>query len=300
MNRRPVKKNKQKSKSPLKLWLKRIGMAIIIFVFIFPFATCNAISLYLNFQEREMNVLIVGTDNTEEREEERDNTSAANGNADFIKVMSVDTFPNDVTLYTIPRDTPIEIADSEACDQYPAAGPWKASYIMRDTDINCMMDSVGAFLGLEIDKYIAFDINNAINFIDDIGGITLTATATFCEQDSHATPNAYCFEKGETYDMDGEMAVAYGRNRHATDSAVGEKDYARGYRQIEVMKATAQQLIYLVLHGNSNVVEAAIMDNLYSNMEFSDIVILGATTLIDLIEYWNGAIEIQEVKEPLA
>jgi LCP family protein required for cell wall assembly len=101
----------------------------------------------------------------------------------------------------------------------------------------CTVASVSNLLNVPIDYYIQMSFDGLIALIDSIGGITLTATNTFCEQDENANQDAYCFEEGVTYEMDGSEALAYARNRYS------DNDYGRAQRQQEVISAIVKKIL---------------------------------------------------------
>lgn len=218
-------------------------VAIAVFIGVFLFNNKDVFVSRSQSEYREENVsivtdpvtfLVMGADNTTDQ-----SRSEAEGyRTDVLIYGAVDVQSHRLTMVSIPRDT---LAYIPCIDDYGKINSaMQYGYTENQSveeGIQCTVETVENLFQKPVDYHVFITFDTFITFINEIGGITLTATQTFCEQDSQSNPDAYCFEEGETYLMDGEMALAYARNRHA------DSDYERGLRQQEVIQAAIQQLL---------------------------------------------------------
>jgi len=148
--------------------------------------------------------------------------------SDSIMVASIDPVTKKAHLFSVLRDTYVEIPD-HGKDRINAAlaigGP------------NLAMKTVGNLLGLDIQYYVYVDFQGFIKLIDAIGGIDF-----YVEKDMHYTDAAddhkydIDLKKGQQH-LDGEHALMYVRFRHDAMS-----DYTRTERQRNFLKAVADKM----------------------------------------------------------
>jgi len=170
---------------------------------------------------------VLGSDNSKERLTEDPNRKAL---TDSIMVVTYNPDTYQTVLTSIPRDTTVDYTCSTISG--------KVNEIYAAFGMDCLKSSIENFLKIPpIDYHIMVDFEQFTGLIDNVGTIPVTSTKTFCEQDSTSKANEYCFKSGQTYDMDGEMALAYSRNRHIDD------DYERGLRQQQVITATIKKYL---------------------------------------------------------
>jgi len=148
--------------------------------------------------------------------------------SDSIMVASIDPVTKKAHLFSVLRDTYVEIPD-HGKDRINAAlaigGP------------NLAMKTVGNLLGLDIQYYVYVDFQGFIKLIDAIGGIDF-----YVEKDMHYTDAAddhkydIDLKKGQQH-LDGEHALMYVRFRHDAMS-----DFTRTERQRAFLGAVADKL----------------------------------------------------------
>lgn len=90
----------------------------------------------------------------------------------------------------------------------------------------------------DIPNYVIVNFDEVISLVDDLGGITLTPTKTFCELNVDKSKE-YCYTKGQTMEMDGETALTYARHRHS------DSDVYRTQRTQEVLTAMMDKATHL-------------------------------------------------------
>lgn len=175
------------------------------------------------------NFVIIGTD-------QREGEKESEVRADAIMNVTVSSKDNKMLLASIPRDTFAKIP----CEKEGVSDKITHAYAFGGVNwgdgggIKCTVEAVNELIDTNSDKYVKINFEDTIDVINSLHGITLKASATFCEQDSKGKKDKEhrkCFKKGQTYEMDGEQALAYARHRKSDD------DIQRGLRQQEVFKA---------------------------------------------------------------
>ncbi|MGL4589309.1 MAG: LCP family protein [Mycoplasmatales bacterium] len=135
-----------------------------------------------------------------------------------------------VNVISIPRDTltyvpclGAETKITEAASYGYNNGFGEGEPQTLEAAIACTKESVSMLMDTEIDYYIAVNFNTFIKLIDAVGGVEMTwAQESVREQDSKGNKDVFFFEKGKTYNMNGEMALAYARNRYGSTAAERE------------------------------------------------------------------------------
>lgn len=163
-------------------------------------------------------IAIIGTD---ERPNQKDLQRS-----DVLMFAAVDFKQSEVNLISLPRDSLVEIpcrvdgSEDKITHAYHYGG--------RDCTIETLEK---LFQVKDIPNYVQLNFDSLIALVDDLGGISLTPTRTFCEFNVDKSER-YCFEQGVTIsDMNGAQALAYARHRKS------DSDIFRTKRQQEVMMA---------------------------------------------------------------
>ena len=163
------------------------------------------------------------------------------GQADVILIVAVDTQTGKTKILCFPRDTCAEV------DVYSTSGV----YVRTDTTQLClayaygdrhklscenMLTSVERFLyGIQLNSYLALDMNGILCANDSIGGVTLTSKLSFKGQDGRQ------IDEGETITLLGKDAERYIRSRsHETMDA----NLARMDRQKQYVSAFVSTVIH--------------------------------------------------------
>ena len=138
------------------------------------------------------------------------------GRTDVMLLVTISDISNRATVTSIPRDSYVEV---------PGHGTHKinAAYPLGGSELS--VQTVEQWLDIKIDHYVTVDMAAFRKVIDTLGGVTITPLATF-ELDG------YAFEEGVPVTMDGEMALAYVRERNNSGG-----DYGRQERQRQLMSA---------------------------------------------------------------
>ena len=157
------------------------------------------------------------------------------GLADSIIVATVNPQTLTVVMTSIARDSFVPISCySGTRDKINAA---------RGTSRQCLMDTVGDLLDLNIDYYMEVNFLGVVQIVDAIGGIIINNPVTFVGQTPSGTRGEFTVlvPAGENVPADGAMALAFARERHAMPNG----DFDRQQHQQEVITAIAKGLIEL-------------------------------------------------------
>jgi len=199
--------------------------------------------------------------------------SAASGaqRSDSLMVASVMMDKKAVELLSIPRDSYVEIP----C--YLGGVKDKITHAnLGEGESDCVIATVKKLLQLDgKDYYAKIDFLKMITLVDELGGITIKPTASFCE--IGMDHKNYCFEKGVTITIDGIQALVYARHRKT------DNDLMRAKRQQEILLTMINKLktmdvwkIYTIsskilkqVDTNLSIVQLAAFYELAKDEEFS-------------------------------
>jgi len=169
---------------------------------------------------------------------------------DTIIVASIDPATGDTALIAVPRNmarVPLpDGLDLWSCDCFPPIinELWKYGEEHPDRfpgtappGAEALKMAIGEMLGIDIHYYALINLDGFIAVIDALGGVDITVTERIYDAEyphENGSLVVIDIEPGE-YHMDGHLALAYARSRHATD------DYDRMGRQRCVLQAVADQ-----------------------------------------------------------
>jgi len=143
--------------------------------------------------------------------------------SDTLMLLLVNPKTNKMELLSIPRDSYVEIPCLENKKD-------KINHAFVFGGQNCTTNTIARLLDLnKIDNYISIDFNQLIELIDLVDKVEVTPSKSFCQKG--IDDKEYCFTKGETLVFDGQMALAYCRQRKI------DNDIHRTQRQQEVIQA---------------------------------------------------------------
>ncbi len=170
------------------------------------------------------------------------------GLADTIIVATVNPQTFTVTLTSVARDTYTKLA----C--VPDAERQKLN-AARSYSRQCLMDTVGQILDIDIDYYMEVNFLGVVEIVDAIGGIVVNNPVTFVGQTASGIRGEYTVlvPAGENVVCDGEMALAFARERHAMPNG----DFDRQQHQQEVIARIAEKLLSMDVNQALKVMEAA-------------------------------------------
>ena len=168
-----------------------------------------------------VNILLMGGD-------ERGLRKGEVARSDSMIVVSIDPPTHRIHLFSVLRDTYVDIPD-HGRDRVNAAITYGGPELA--------MKTIGNLLGLDIQYYVYVDFQGFIKLIDAIGGVDY-----YVEKDMHWSDAAdghkydINLKKGQQH-LDGEKALQYVRFRHDAMS-----DFTRTERQRNFLKAVADKL----------------------------------------------------------
>lgn len=160
------------------------------------------------------------------------------GRSDVLMLMTVNPVTEKITITSIPRDAYVMLADYHYMDKinhaYAFGGPAMS------------IATVENWLGIEIDHYVAVNMAGLKEIVDAVGGVTVVPPTSF-------SISGYDFTAGvETY-LDGDMALAYSRERYTSGG-----DYARQERQ--------RQVVFAVLKNASSAMLSLQAESLFNSL----------------------------------
>ncbi len=175
------------------------------------------------------NILVLGSD--VRTGESIDESQSGPGRSDTI--MLVHAAFGSVRKLSIPRDVEVEV---------PGHGINKinAAYALGGPALT--IETVEGFLGngLKVNHVVEVDFKNFPDFIDSLGGITVTNKTRICSPPFDNFWKGLHFKKGEI-DLNGRRALGYARVRK-NSCAPAEDDRDRAARQQQVLSAIGSQV----------------------------------------------------------
>lgn len=194
-----------------------------------------------------VSVVLFGTDDDEAR-----NEVMMGQRSDTIMVITLNPDSGEGNIVSIPRDTRAEMVGRDSVEKinhaYAHGGPIMAK------------DTVENFLDVPIDYFVSINMDGFTNIIDEVGGISVTSNDTFDQ-------SGYSFVSGETYEMDGEMALAFARARYDPGSG---GDAGRQQRQQQVVQSIADELMSVQTVTNFNAILDVLGENIRTNIQFNE------------------------------
>ncbi|MBO7746707.1 LCP family protein [Paenibacillus sp. MWE-103] len=172
--------------------------------------------------KERVNILIMGGDNRGLQENEK-------ARSDSMMVVSLDPVKKDIHLFSVLRDTYVDIQD-HGSDRINTA------FAVGGPDL--AMQTIGDVLGLDIQYYVYTDFEGFKSVIDAIGGIQNFDVEKDMNYVDNADGNRYDIHlKKGVQDLDGTKALQYVRFRHDALS-----DFTRTERQRKLLGAVADKM----------------------------------------------------------
>ncbi len=158
-------------------------------------------------QKKEtLNILLLGIDSEEDK----------NGRSDAMMILTIDPNGERMQLISIPRDTRTEIVGRDIQDKINHA------YAFGGAEMS--IDTIEAFLDLDVDYYVSMNMSGFENLVDELGTITVNSDMEWSE-------GKYDFNFGKNT-MDGDKTMAYVRMRKQDPTG----DFGRNKRQRQVIE----------------------------------------------------------------
>ncbi|MDO4942165.1 MAG: LCP family protein [Lachnospiraceae bacterium] len=141
--------------------------------------------------------------------------------SDVNMIMTVNMNTHKIILTSIPRDYYVTLASHNAKDKLTHSGIY---------GVNETVKTLENLLDIKIDYYVRINFTSLIKIVDVLGGVDV-------ESDRELHLGNITIQKGMNH-MDGEMALAYSRERHSYE----EGDRHRIQNQQDVILAIIQKL----------------------------------------------------------
>lgn len=207
--------------------------------------------------EREsFSILLLGIDTGEYGRTEQ-------GRSDTMMMVTVNAQDNRSTIFSIPRDTYVEI---------PGYGMDKINHAYAYGDASLSIETVQNLFQVPVDYYVSVNMQGLEDIINVLGGITITPTVSFSQ-------DGYTFVEGQPITVDGEGALAYSRNRYDDPSG----DYGRQARQRQIIITAVQEIASFSTIANFQGVLGTLEDNVETNASFDE--------MLSMFNNYLGAID---------
>lgn len=172
--------------------------------------------------EERVNILILGGDSRGTKKTKEIPRS------DSIMIASVDPVTKKASLFSILRDTYVEI---------PGYGSDRINAALAYGGPKLAMDTVSRYTGLSIQYYVYTDFQGFMALVDSIDGIYLDVEKDMKYQDAWDNHEFDIDLKKGPQQLDGKTALQYVRFRHDATS-----DFTRTERQRKFMMAVAAKM----------------------------------------------------------
>lgn len=231
-------------------------------------------------------ILIMGLDY-------RDWQSGDTPHSDTMILLSVDPVTDTASMLSIPRDMWVNIPGfnygrineayfNGAAYNLPGGGPELA----RQT--------VEQFIGVPVQYYAVIEFNAFIKFIDELGGVQIRPDQQV-KIEKFGGGQQQILEAGQSYTLDGELALAYARERHTQG---GDVDRAR--RQQEVIISIRNRIIKFEnlpeLIAKAPALYQDLSSGIYTNLNLQEAIQLGMLGLqLDISQIKKGIIDYEMV-----
>ena len=197
----------------------RVFLAFFLCCFLILSAFTAAVYYYIDYRSKNddnIYIAVIGVDGrVEDQEGQRSDTTM---------LIKISFKTSTVEMISLPRDSLVSIPCEDGEKD-------KITHAFHYGGKQCVLGSLeGVFEIEKIEKYVVVNFSKLISLVDELGGITLKPSKSFCEYNVKKTQQ-YCFEKGVSIEMDGEYALAYARHRKS------DSDIYRTQRQQEILMA---------------------------------------------------------------
>lgn len=180
---------------------------------------------------------------------------------DVMMVFTINPKTNESTVVSIPRDALGVQSDTDEFDKLNHA-------YMNYNGIEGTINSLQRYLDMPIDYYVNVNMQGFMDVIDALGGVDITPTLTF-------TQNDVSFTEGETRTLSGIEAMQYVRMRKSDP----EGDIGREKRQQQLIEAVVDKVISLGTITNYNDILDAVGDDIKTNITVDNMFALQAKYL---------------------
>ncbi|MFJ6078223.1 LCP family protein [Pseudarthrobacter sp. NPDC092419] len=161
-----------------------------------------------------LQILILGSDTRDGKNSKYGvaEDSTGYGNSDVMMLMDISEDNRRVSVVSFPRDLLVDIPeckDPESGKTFPARSGVMINEAMAEAGIGCAVDTVNEITGLEVDHFMMADFNAVKELSNAVGGVEV------CISDAVYDPDSRLRLPAGTSSVQGEMALAFLRTRHA-------------------------------------------------------------------------------------
>lgn len=159
-------------------------------------------------------ILILGSDTRDGKNAEYGSVedSKGYGKSDVMMLMDISADNKRVSVISFPRDLLVDIpkcTDQKTHMSFPALSGVMINEAMSQAGIGCAVDTVNKLTGLKVDHFMMADFNAVKELSNTVGGVDVCVSDAIYDPDSHLRLPA------GTSSVQGEMALAFLRTRHA-------------------------------------------------------------------------------------
>ena len=227
-------------------------------------------------------ILIMGLDY-------RDWQSGDTPHSDTMILLSLDPVTKTASMLSIPRDLWVNIPgfDYGRINEAYFDG---AAYNLPGGGPELARQTVEQFIGVPVQYYAVIEFNAFIKFIDEMGGVQVHPDQQV-KIEKFGGGQQQILEAGQSYTLDGELALAYARERHTEG---GDVDRAR--RQQEVILAIRSRILKFEnlpdLIGKAPALYQDLSSGIYTNLNLQQAIQLGMLGLqMDTSQIKKGIID---------
>lgn len=188
--------------------------------------------------KRPISVLLLGTDTGAQGR-------VYKGRTDTMMLMTLNPAKQATTITSIPRDMKVDIPG------FKQFSPAKINAAYAYGSAGTAMSTVQNVVGNPVDFYVLVNMGGLETAIDEVNGVDVVSPLTFNFGGNQ-------FNKGQSYHMNGKMALAFSRMRHEDPQG----DYGRQTRQRLVLMALIQEL-----KKPSNITNTKLLETLTNNVQ---------------------------------
>lgn len=151
-------------------------------------------------------------------------SNVSRSDANILATVNTDT--HEILLTSIPRDYYVTLHSYGAKDKLTHSGIY---------GVNETVKTVEDLLDTDINYYVRVNFTTVIKLVDRLGGIDIYSDYDFTSN----AAKAYHFNKGYNYNVNGEAALAFSRERYAFESG----DNQRVKNQQHVIEAVMKKVL---------------------------------------------------------
>lgn len=179
-----------------------------------PLTAGNGSASAVNDSSDRMQILILGSDTRDGKNSEYGTAadSTGYGQSDVMMLMDISADNKRVSVISFPRDLLVDIpecTDPKTNQVHPARSNVMINEAMAEAGIGCAVDTVNKLTGLTVDHFMMADFNAVKELSNTVGGVQV------CISDAVYDPDSGLRLPKGTSSVEGEMALAFLRTRHA-------------------------------------------------------------------------------------